>query len=114
MKVKLFFVRGLYDTKEELGKWKTPFILNDSLCDVLKITEENFRRYTHVRGRGSDGMTIDWDLTDRPYSEIKLKIDRWGRSLFLGPTCNKANIELHTNIWDLGFGHLKISQQSDL
>ncbi len=100
MKVELLFVRGLYDTKELIGKWKTTFMVNDSLCDVLKITEENFRRHTYVGGWGSGGMTIDWDLTDRPYSEIKLKIDRWGRSLFLSPTGDMVNIGLHMNVWD--------------
>jgi hypothetical protein len=72
VKVKLFFVSGLHDTPEKIGKWSVDFMFNNSLWDLLKITEKNFWQFTHVDGEGSGVIPFDWDLTDRPYSEIKI------------------------------------------
>jgi hypothetical protein len=100
VKVKLFFVGGLHDTAQKMGTWKVDFMFNTSLCDLLKITEKNFWHFTHVSGEGAGIMPFGWDLTDRPYSETKWKIDRWGRSWFEVPFGDLVNIELRMNVWD--------------
>jgi hypothetical protein len=100
-----FFVRGLYDTKEEIDRLNVSFTYNDSLCGVLKITEKNFRQYTMIRCRDQGGMPKNLDLTDRPYSEIKLEIDRWGRSLFLSLNGDMVEIIFYCNTRQIVLEH---------
>jgi len=100
-----FFARGLHDTAEEIDRLNVSFTYNDSLCGVLKITEKNFRQYTHILCRDQGGMPTDWDLTDRPYSEIKLKIDKWGRSLFLSVIGDMVKIIFYCNTRQIVLEH---------
>jgi hypothetical protein len=107
VKVKLFFVSDANGILYKLGKWSVSFMFSKSLCDLLKINEKNFQQFTCVSGEGSGIMPFDWDCTNRPYSEIKSKIDKWGRTWFEIPYGDKVNIELHTDVLDLSSLHLE-------
>ncbi len=97
VKVKLL-VTGLDDTTYQRGGWSVDLTFNDSLCDLLKINEQNFWQFTHVSGRGLGVIPFNWDPTGRPYSEIKFKIDKWGSSMLLSPIGDKVTVGLCTNL----------------
>jgi hypothetical protein len=66
---------------EVLGRWGTDIQVSDSLFTILD-TETNWKNYVMIEAQCSGAETLDLDVTDRPYSETKTLIDRWGRSLF--------------------------------
>ena len=73
------------------GTQEFDFQSNDSLCDELD-QEANWKRYVRLSATCSGVRSLNLDLTDRPYPEIKSMIDMWGQSLFAIPNSGIAKI----------------------
>ena len=77
---------GMHTTQKRLGDWYITLQPNKSLCDEV-IEQGTFQDYISITGRCVDlrphGPSLDLTFPGPTLSDTKMKMDNWGRSLFM-------------------------------